>query len=129
MVTHQLEQALAESDRIGVLHGGTIVEEFTPRSQAFAADSAAGFTISVRGMPPAGLATLLAVRGVRDIRASSSAAGEQVLEVWAHNGEFALDSLIGELLASGATITGMQRGTPMQALLERITMLRAGATA
>ncbi len=124
MVTHQLEQALAEADRIGVLHQGVIVEEFTPASLATAAGGAEGVTVSVRGMPTVVLASLRAVAGVRDIRVASSAAGEQVLEVWASDGGFALDRLIGELTDSGASITGLQRGTPLQALIEKITALR-----
>ncbi len=129
MVTHQLEQALSEADRIGVLHRGVIVEEFTPASLASTAGSAEGVTVSVRGMPATVLASLRGVRGVRDIRVASSAAGEQVLEVWAHDGGFALDRLIAELTSAGASITGLERGTPLQALIEKITLLREGVPA
>lgn len=129
MVTHQLDQALTEADRIGVLHHGVIADELTPDSLAATARGAEGVTVSVRGMPSSTVAVLLGVRGVRDIHVSSSAAGEQQLEIWAHPSELALDQLIAELTRSGAQITGLQRGTPMRALLERLSELREAVPA
>ncbi|MFN8639075.1 MAG: ABC transporter ATP-binding protein [Dehalococcoidia bacterium] len=129
MVTHQLEQALSDANRIGVLHDGVIREELTPDSLARTARGSEGVTVSVRGMPAATIGVLRLVRGVRDIHVASSAAGEQVLEVWAQPGELALDVLIRELTQSGAQITGLQRGTPMQALLDRLSQIREPVSA
>ncbi|MCC6236440.1 MAG: ABC transporter ATP-binding protein [Dehalococcoidia bacterium] len=129
MVTHQLDQALAEGDRIGVLHGGVIADELTPESLARTAQGAEGVTVSVRGMQPATVTTLRTVRGVRDIHVSSSAAGEQQLEIWTQPGELALDQLMAALTDGGALITGFQRGTPMRALLERLASLREAVPA
>lgn len=129
MVTHQLDQALTEADRIGVLHNGVIADELTPDSLARTAQGAEGVTVSVRAMPPATIETLRTVRGVRDIHTSSSAAGEQQLEIWAQPGELALDRLMAVLTDSGALITGFQRGTPMRALLDRLSELREAVPA
>lgn len=129
MVTHQLDQALAEANRIGVLHNGVIADELTPESLARTAQGAEGVTVSVRGMAPSTVASLLTVRGVRDIHVSSSAAGEQQLEIWTQPGELALDQLVVVLMDGGALITGFQRGTPMRALLDRLAVLREAVSA
>lgn len=121
LVTHQLAQALSESDRIGVLHDGVIAHETTATALAEAATGTDGLTISVRGLVPTTIESLRCLPGVQEIRVAASAGGEQVLEVSASNGALQLDRLIAELTDSGASVSGLQRGATLHALLERIT--------
>jgi ABC-type taurine transport system ATPase subunit len=112
LVTHQVQEALSLCSRIAL--------DTTPRQMESFALALDGFTISVRNLPARDLDALRAFPGVRDIRITSQVAGEQVLEVWTHDGDLPLASFIGELTGAGATICLLQWATPLRGVLERV---------
>jgi energy-coupling factor transporter ATP-binding protein EcfA2 len=126
LVTHQFEEALAQSARIAVLADGRIgLDSRTDRLGSLAV-GLDGFTLSVRGLAPCDLAALARFPGVRDIRvASQLVAGEQTLEVWTHESDLPLAGFLGQLTLSGATICSLQRSPPLHGILERLTAATA----
>lgn len=127
LVTHQLQDAVSQSDRVVTLHDGVIAMETTAASLRESARDSSGLIVTVQGLPRPALAALRAFAGVRDIRVASSNGNEQVLEVWTENGSLPLSDFITELTDAGATISALQQGTPMQAVLERLTTHRREA--
>jgi ABC-2 type transport system ATP-binding protein len=125
LVTHHIQEALALCGRVAVLSGGVIaLDTSADRLQAVTA-GLDGFTLAVRGLRPPDLPALRHFPGVRDIRIASQVAGEQTLEVWTTNGDLPLAGFIGELTGRGATVCSLQRSTPLQAVIERLTAAAA----
>jgi len=121
LVTHQIQEALSLCSRVAILADGQIVLDTTASSmERFAADLD-GFTISVRGLAPAGLEELRRIPGIRDVRVASQMAGEQVLEVATTVGsELPLGVFIESITGMGGTICSLQRATPLQGVVERL---------
>lgn len=130
LVTHQVEEALTQCQQAAILDDGRIVLNTAVHNLRPAASVLDGYTIAVRGLSPAGLNALRTFQGVRDIRVASQTGGEQLLEVWTHNGDLPLAGFIGELTGAGATLCSLQRAAPLQGVLEQVTAhLREGACA
>ena len=130
LVTHQIQEALSLCTRVAILAEGRIVLDTTASALEKIATDLDGFTVSVRGLPAAGLDHLRGVQGVRDVRVASQVAGEQVLEVSTAKGaELPLGGFIQELTGLGATLCSLQRATPLQSVVERLlappTQIRA----
>jgi len=125
LVTHQFEEALAQSARIAVLANGRIALDSRTDRLGSLAEDLDGFTLSVRGLAPCDLAALARFPGVRDIRVASQLAGEQTLEVWTHGSDLPLAGFLGQLTLSGATICSLQRSPPLHGILERLTAATA----
>lgn len=121
LVTHQIQEALSLCTRVAILAEGRIVLDTSAAALEKIATDLDGFTVSVRGLPRAGLTQLASVTGVRDVKIASQVAGEQVLEVSTMKGqELPLGEFIQELTAMGATVCSLQRATPLQSVVERL---------
>jgi hypothetical protein len=123
-VTHQIQEALSLCGRLAVLKDGRIAIDTSAREMESLSVGLDGFTVAVRGLGGQELDALRRFPGIRDIQVASRVAGEQVLEVWTRNGDLPLAGFIGELTGLGATITSLQRATPLQGLLERLAAPR-----
>ena len=121
LVTHQIQEALSLCSRVAILDAGQIVLDTSSTALEKIATDLDGFTISVRGLAPAGIGGLRAVQGVRDVRVASQVAGELVIEVSTAKGhELPLGGVIQELTTMGATVCSLQRATPLQSVVERL---------
>lgn len=121
LVTHQIDEALAFCERIAVLDSGRLAFDTTAAGLAEVAAGLSGFTVAVRGLTEAHLAALRRRPDIHDARVASQVAGEQVVEVWTDHTDRALVPVISELTEGGATVTALQRGTPLHGVLTRLT--------
>jgi ABC-2 type transport system ATP-binding protein len=121
LVTHQMQEALTLCERIVLLAGGQIALDTPAHQMSRLTSDVDGFTVSVRGLASGHLAALQRHPGIRDVRVASQIAGEQTLEVWTADGDTPLAGFISELTGMGATICSLQRSTPLQGILERLT--------
>lgn len=121
LVTHHLEEALAQCSHVAVLREGRVGAHMSVEEarQLISADQ--GVTLSVRQLQPGVLDQVRAIPGVQEVHVVSQLPGETQIEVWSEHDEPPVGPIVATLTAAGVSLTSLRQGQPVGALLARLS--------
>jgi ABC-2 type transport system ATP-binding protein len=126
LVTHRLEEAVADCDRIQILSHGKLSSSLTTEAARCKLEALERIILTVDGFCAVDLARVRDLAGIRDVMLSERPGGQQ-LEVICEDADSVLPYLITATVAAGAHVRSLERRSSVIEMAEAVKGSTNGA--
>jgi ABC-2 type transport system ATP-binding protein len=123
--THYMHEAEELSDRVGILHRGTLIAEGTPAELASRVRDGAVLELCVRGLADGVLSSLRALPAVRELTAAEEAGGTVLLRIRCAGAAVPTEDVVAAIVRGGGAVLSLRADTPS---LEDVFLELTGTT-